>query len=82
MKPRLMLAWQRLLLAALFLLFASCDSGGEALPQIGAFDEWVTDTPASQNLDAEILSRMTVALRDGDYGEVHSLLIARNGVLV
>jgi len=25
---------------------------------------------------------MTVALRDGDYGEVHSLLIARNGVLV
>ncbi len=82
MKPRLLLAWQRLLLAALFLLFAACDSGGEALPQIGAFDEWVTDTPTSQNLDAEILSRMTVALRDGDYGEVHSLLIARNGVLV
>jgi len=82
MKPRLLLAWQRLLLASLFLLFAACDSGGETLPQIGAFDEWVTDTPASQNLDTEPLSRMTVALHAGDYGEVHSLLIARNGVLV
>ena len=82
MKPRHLVTGQRLLLAALFFVFAACDSGGEDLPQIGAFEEWTTDTPVSQNLDAEILGRMTTALRDGDYGEVHSLLIARNGVLV
>ena len=70
----------------LLLLFAACDSGGDALTEplteIGAFDEWTTDAPASQNLDVEILTRMTESLREGDYGQVHSLLIARNGVLV
>ncbi len=86
MKARFPVTWQRLLLAVLLLLFAACDSGGDALTEplteIGAFDEWTTDAPASQNLDVEILTRMTESLREGDYGQVHSLLIARNGVLV
>ena len=83
MKPRLPGAGQRFLLAALFLFVAACDSGGgETPPEVGAFDEWATDTPTSQNLNADILNRMTTALNEGDYGQVHSLLIARNGVLV
>jgi len=86
MKARFPVSWQRLLLAVFLLLFAACDSGGDngsdALTETGAFDEWTTDTPASQHLDVEILNRMTESLREGDYGRVHSLLIARNGVLV
>ncbi len=82
MKARFPVSWQRLLLAVFLLLFAACDSGGDALTEVGAFDEWTTDAPASQHLDVEILTRMTESLREGDYGQVHSLLIARNGVLV
>ena len=81
MKDPLLLAWRRLLPVLLLLLLASCDSS-DALTEIGAFDEWATDTPASQNLDAERLNQLTEALQSGAFGEVHSLLIARNGVLV
>ena len=83
MTQTLLITWHRALLV-LLLLVAGCDSNdtNDPLAQIGAFDEWATDTPASQNLDAALLDRLTEAVQNGDFGAVHSVLIARNGVLV
>ena len=81
MKKITLIVWRRLLPVLLLLLVASCDSN-DTLTQVGAFDDWATGTPASQNLNAETLETLTNALQRGDFGEVHSVLIARNGVLV
>lgn len=82
MKRNSVFAGHLLLFVVLCWFIAACDSGGDALSQAGAFDEWPTATPASQNLNEETLHDMTAALQKGTYGQVHSLLIARNGALV
>ena len=44
--------------------------------------DWKTATPQSQGLDNLILLNLDSKIRAGDYGEVHSLLVIRNGFLV
>ena len=77
------IGWRRLLLVFPLLFLLACDSGSdlEALDG-GAFVEWETAAPSSQNLNAQTLGNLTQALARGDYGSVHSLLIARNSVPV
>ncbi|MEW5925136.1 MAG: serine hydrolase [Candidatus Zixiibacteriota bacterium] len=44
--------------------------------------DWKTAPPQYQGLDASILANLDLKIRAGDYGEIHSLLIIRNGFLV
>lgn len=53
-------------------------SGQETWPVIG----WTVDTPESQELKSEPLRQITEAIRSGSHGDIHSLLVVRNGVLV
>ena len=44
--------------------------------------DWTVDTPESQGLKSEPLREITEAIRSGTHGDIHSLLVVRNGVLV
>lgn len=45
-------------------------------------DGWETATPAEVGLDADRLAALTRALRAGEFGNVHALLIEKSGKLV
>ncbi len=44
--------------------------------------DWTVDTPESQGLKSEPLREITEAIRSGLHGDIHSLLVVRNGALV
>ena len=44
--------------------------------------DWTVAAPESQGLKAEPLQEITDAIRSGVHGNIHSLLVVRNGVLV
>ena len=48
----------------------------------GTAGRWPTASPASQGLDEAVLVEMGEAMDDGVFGEMSSLLVLRNGVLV
>jgi CubicO group peptidase (beta-lactamase class C family) len=65
--------------AICFLLFAAAPlSGQETWP----IPDWTVSAPESQGLRIEPLREVTEAVRSGVHGNIHSLLIVRNGVLV
>ncbi|MBN2414619.1 serine hydrolase [bacterium] len=50
--------------------------------EIWPVPDWSTGTPESQGLDSAPLAALTEKLAEGEYGEAHSLLVVRHGVLV
>jgi CubicO group peptidase (beta-lactamase class C family) len=70
-----------ILLLLLFLITAvvSCeDNSVSVIPD----DGWEVSRPEAQGLDSALLATLTGRINDGDYGEIHSLLIVRHGYLV
>ena len=65
-------------LAVIIAIFLACG----ILSSDNDSGEWKTASPESQGLDISILSALDAKILAGDYGEVHSLLIIRNGYLV
>ena len=47
-----------------------------------ASDEWRIGTLAEQGLDADTIAEGLAGIRDGEYKNLHSFLIARRGILV
>jgi CubicO group peptidase (beta-lactamase class C family) len=45
-------------------------------------NEWPTATPQSQGLDGGVLTHYSSLAANGEYGEMHSLLVIRHGYLV
>jgi len=45
-------------------------------------DEWESDSPARESLDAELIAAMVERVRDGSYQNIHGILLVRNGKLV
>ena len=43
---------------------------------------WPTGTPESQSINSSGLSQASQLIRTGDYGNIRSMLVIRNGVLV
>ncbi|WP_154224459.1 serine hydrolase domain-containing protein [Marinicella rhabdoformis] len=43
---------------------------------------WPTDTPESQSIDSEGITEAAQLIQTGDYGNIRSLLVIRNGILV
>jgi CubicO group peptidase (beta-lactamase class C family) len=72
---------RRILLLLLFLISAiiSCE---DKPVSIIVDDGWQVSRPEAQGLDSAVLAAMSGRISDGDYGEIHSLLIVRNGYLV
>ncbi len=60
----------------LILAFVLCTSSA-----VQAFT-WPTGTPESQNIDSAGISQAAQLIQTGDYGNIRSLLVIRNGVLV
>jgi len=48
-------------------------------PEVG---EWAISTPEAQHLDESLLTDLSNRIDSGTYGDIHSLLIVRNGYLV
>jgi CubicO group peptidase (beta-lactamase class C family) len=72
---------RQILTLLLFLLIAvvSCeDNPVSVIPN----DGWQVSRPEAQGLDSAVLATLTGRINDGDYGEIHSLLIVRHGYLV
>ena len=68
-----------LLLLFLFATVVSCeDNSVSFIPN----DGWQVSRPEAQGLDSAVLAALTGRINDGDYGEMHSLLIVRHGYLV
>jgi CubicO group peptidase (beta-lactamase class C family) len=65
-------------LAAFTLLAALPLSAQETWP----VPDWTVDVPETQGLKSEPLRDITDAIRSGLHGDIHSLLVVRNGVLV
>jgi CubicO group peptidase (beta-lactamase class C family) len=65
------------LLAAFLLLVAGCGGQDER-----STVEWQTSAPRAQGLDPAALRRYVGRIQAGAYGEIHSLLVVRNGKLV
>jgi CubicO group peptidase (beta-lactamase class C family) len=47
----------------------------------GEPDEWQTVTPSAAGLDQKLLETLVGKIRQGEFGNIHSLLIARHGKL-
>lgn len=43
---------------------------------------WKSSSPSEQNLNGDLLDQLNQKIRNGEYGDIHSLLIMRNGYLV
>jgi len=65
-------------LAAIVILFVYCGLNSSGYSN----GDWPTGSPQSQGLDRAMLSILDSRIEAGDYGEVHSLLVIRNGCLV
>ena len=52
----------------------------EAPPALN--DGWVTASPEAAGLDPASLAAMTAAIQDGEYGNIHAVVIERQGKLV
>ena len=61
---------------------AACSSTGKLHEPFGVDSPLPTATPASVNLDSEILQRVSEDIRGNPKHKIHSLLVARNGSLV
>lgn len=65
---------------------AICIALFAALPlsaqEVWPVPDWTVDTPESQGLKSGPLREITEAIRSGSHGDIHSLLVVRNGVLV
>lgn len=62
-------------LTVLLLLAGACETPTSVPP-------WSTDDPANHRLDPLRLAALVAAIDSGDYGDLHGLLIARDGVIV
>ncbi|MGI9626129.1 MAG: serine hydrolase domain-containing protein, partial [Longimicrobiales bacterium] len=78
-------------LAGLLLLSAvaiACADSSPTEPTLsGGLDQgtagrWTTSTPEGQGLDASVLAELEARISNGEFGDVSSLLVLRNGVLV
>lgn len=79
-----------LVCAVLMASSAACGSGPAApdgpapdatLTPVAATADWPASTPEAEGLDRARLGDLALRIRRGDYGRMHSLLIARNGRL-
>jgi CubicO group peptidase (beta-lactamase class C family) len=61
------------------LLFATLPLSAQ---EVWPTPDWAVDVPESQGLNIEPLREITEAIRSGSHGDIHSLLVVRNGVLV
>ena len=68
-----------LVIAVLFLV--SCISEGYPAPDETA-DGWQTASPAEVGFDEELLAQAVDRIKDGEYPNVHSMLIVKDGKLV
>jgi CubicO group peptidase (beta-lactamase class C family) len=64
--------------ATLLLILGCADSPTTSAPD----DGWQVSRPAEQGLDSALLATLTGRINNGDYGEIHSLLIVRHDYLV
>lgn len=65
------------------LLLLACAASALALePPPALNDHWATSSPEAAGLDPERLAAMTEAIRAGEYGNIHAVVIERDGKLV
>ncbi len=69
------------LIACMLLLFAVSCSDSSTGPGASS-DFWASATPESQNMDGEMLKALTEKIEAGDFGDINSLVIVKNGKLV
>ncbi len=69
-----------LLLLICAVALVGCDN--EPSIENTGFDQWPVSTPAAQGLDDAILGDLTTAVRNGQYGDIESVVVVRNGSIV
>ncbi len=68
------------LMGMLLLISVSCSDNPTG--QDGSSDLWAVASPESQNMDSETLNELTQKIAAGEFGDINSIVIVKNGKLV
>ncbi len=63
----------------LVLVAFACDDNSVS---VVSGNDWQVSSPEAQGVDSALLATLTGRILDGDYGEIHSVLIVRHGYLI